>query len=58
MPPQWYPTHSDAYYVAVTGGLLEVSCIGIRVILERYQPGNNIYRNPFATEIVYRTSEG
>ncbi|SFU60566.1 Tat (twin-arginine translocation) pathway signal sequence [Porphyromonadaceae bacterium KHP3R9] len=60
MPPQWYPTHSDAYYVAVTGGsFLEVSCIGIKSTLERYQPGNNIYRNPFATEIAfYRTSEG
>ena len=20
LPPQWYPTHSNAYYVGVTGG--------------------------------------
>ncbi len=60
MPPQWYPTHSDAYFVAVTGGsFLEVSCLGIKSRMERYQPGHNIYNNPFATEIsFYRTSEG
>ena len=28
-PPQWYPTHSNAYYVGVTGGsFTEVSCVG------------------------------
>ena len=60
MPPQWYPTHSDAYFIAVTGGsFLEVSCIGMKSTMERYQPQNNIYKNPFATEIaLYRTSEG
>lgn len=60
MPPQWYPTHSDAYFVGVTGGsFLEVSCMGIPGTMERYQPPNNIYKNPFATEITfYRTSEG
>ena len=60
MPPQWYPTHSDAYFIAVTGGsFLEVSCIGMKSTMERYQPNNNIYKNPFATEIaLYRTSEG
>ena len=60
MPPQWYPTHSDAYYVGVTGGsFTEVSCLGIPSVMERYQPGNNRYKNPFATEIsLYRTSEG
>ncbi len=60
MPPQWYPTHSDAYFVGVTGGsFLEVSCIGMPSEMERYQINNNIYKNPFATEIsLYRTSEG
>jgi len=60
MPPQWYPTHSDAYYIGVTGGtFLEVSCLGIPSAMERYQPGNNVYNNPFGTEIaLYRTSEG
>ncbi|MDD4425318.1 MAG: Gfo/Idh/MocA family oxidoreductase [Mariniphaga sp.] len=60
MPPQWYPTHSDAYFVGVTGGsFLEVSCLGIPSQMERYQPKNNSYGNPFGTEIsLYRTSEG
>lgn len=60
MPPQWYPTHSDAYFVGVTGGsFLEVSCLGLPSKFERYQPQNNIYKNRFGTEIsFYRTSEG
>ncbi|MGC9352206.1 MAG: Gfo/Idh/MocA family protein [Mariniphaga sp.] len=60
MPPQWYPTHSDAYYVGVTGGsFTEVSCVGMPSAMERYQKGKNAYNNPFATEIShYRTSEG
>lgn len=60
MPEQWYPTHSDAYYIGVTNGsFLEVSCMGMKSTMERYQPGNNVYNNPFATEIsLYRTSEG
>ena len=60
MPPQWYPTHSDAYYVGVTNGsFTEVSCLGKPSSMERYQQGNNRYNNPFATEIsLYRTSEG
>ena len=60
LPPQWYPTHSNAYYVGVTGGsFTEVSCMGMPSILERLQPQNNAYRNPFGTEIaLLRTSEG
>ncbi len=60
MPPQWYPTHSDAYYVGVTDeSFTEVSCLGIPSKMERYQKGNNRYDNPFGTEIsLYRTSEG
>lgn len=60
MPPQWYPTHSDAYYIGVTGGtFLEVSCQGKPSIMERYQTGKNKYNNPFATEIsLYRTNVG
>jgi predicted dehydrogenase len=59
-PPQWYPTHSDAYYIGVTNGtFLEVSCLGMKSSLPKYQPGNNPYNNPFQTEIsLYRTSEG
>jgi predicted dehydrogenase len=60
LPPQWYPTHSNAYYVGVTGGsFTEVSCMAIPSLLERLMPENNRYKNPFGTEIaLMRTSEG
>ena len=58
--PQWYPTHSNAYYTCVTGNsFTEVSCMGNRSILKEYQPENNPYGNPFGTEVaLFRTSEG
>jgi predicted dehydrogenase len=60
LPPQWYPTHANAYYVGVTGGsFTEVSCIGMPSKLKKYQPQNNAYKNAFASEIaLLRTSEG
>jgi predicted dehydrogenase len=60
LPPQWYPTHSNAYYVGVTGGsFTEVSCMGIPSVTEWLKPENNRYKNPFGTEIaLFRTSEG
>ncbi len=60
LPPQWYPTHSNAYYTGVTGGsFTEVSCMGIPSLKELLQPANNQYKNPFGTEIaLLRTSEG
>ncbi len=60
MPPQWYPTHSDAYYIGVTdNSFTEVSCLGVPSRMERYQKGNNRYNNPFGTEIsFYKTSDG
>ncbi len=60
LPPQWYPTHSNAYYVGVTGGsFTEVCCMGMPSVIEHLQPGNNAYKNPFGTEIaLFRTSEG
>jgi predicted dehydrogenase len=59
-PPQWYPTHSNAYYVGITdGSFTEVSCMGIHSRLECLQPQNNRYKNPFGTEIaLFRTNEG
>ena len=59
-PPQWYPTHSNAYYVCVTGGsFTEVSCLGMPSVLKPWQNGDNQYKNPFGTEIaLLRTSEG
>jgi len=60
LPPQWYPTHSNAYYAGVTGGsFTEVSCMGVPSVIEHLLPANNRYQNPFGTEIaLFRTSEG
>jgi hypothetical protein len=60
LPPQYYPTHSNAYYVGVTGGsFTEVSCMGIPSVIDHLRPENNVYRNAFGTEIaLLRTSEG
>ena len=60
LPPQFYPTHSNAYYMGVTGGsFTEVSCLGIPSIVTHLKPENNRYKNPFGTEIaLFRTSEG
>ena len=59
-PPQFYPTHSNAYYVGVTGGsFTEVSCIGNKCNLPQFQPENNVYKNPFGSEVaLFKTSEG
>lgn len=60
LPPQWYPTHSNAYYIGVTGGsFTEVSCLGMPSVIPHLKATNNIYRNPFGSEIaLFRTSEG
>jgi hypothetical protein len=60
LPPQWYPTHSNAYYVGVTGGsFTEVCCMAMPSIIDHLKPENNRYKNPFGTEIaLFRTSEG
>ena len=60
LPPQWYPTHSNAYCLCVNGGsFTEVSCMGIPSLIEHLKPGNNPYKNSFGTEIaLFRTSEG
>jgi predicted dehydrogenase len=60
LPPQWYPTHSNAYYIGVTGGsFTEVSCMGTPSTIDQFQPGNNGYKNALATEIaLFRTGEG
>jgi len=60
LPPQWYPTHSNAYYIGVTdGSFTEVSCMGIPSHLQWLQPENNRYKNPFGTEVaLFRASDG
>ena len=41
LPPQYYPTHSNAYYVSVTGGsFMEVSCMGVASVIPHLQKGN------------------
>ncbi len=60
LPPQWYPTHSNAYYVGIgSGRFTEVSCMGMPSAVSHLRPENNRYKNPFGTEIaLFRTSEG
>ena len=60
LPPQWYPTHSNAYYVGVTSGsFTEVSCMGMPSTIAHLKPANNRYKNAFGTELaLFRTSEG
>lgn len=60
LPPQWYPTHSNAYYSCVTGGnFTEVSCTGMPSKIAHLMPANNAYGNPFGTEVaLMKTSEG
>ena len=59
-PPLWYPTHSTAYYVSVTGKrFTSVSCAGFRGGFDAYKPGANRYNNEFTDEIaLFQTSEG
>lgn len=59
-PPLWYPTHSTAYLVGVSGEhYTEVSCMGMPSEMHYLQPENNAYKNPFGTEIaLLRTSGG
>ena len=60
LPPQYYPTHSNAYHIGVTdGSFTEVSCMGMKSTIKDFEVSANIYKNPFATEIaMFRTSEG
>jgi predicted dehydrogenase len=61
LTPMWYPTHSTAYYISVTGGgrLTDVSCLGTPGVYPEYKDSNNPNKNPFGTEIaMFKTSEG
>ena len=59
-PPLWYPTHSTAYYVGVTGKrFTAVSCVGFNAGFPAYKPGANKYGNRFTDEVaLFQTSEG
>jgi predicted dehydrogenase len=58
LPPMWYPTHSNAYYVSITGGrFTEVSCLGTPGLYNEHK--ENQWKNPFGTEVgIFKTSEG
>ncbi|MGA1101444.1 MAG: Gfo/Idh/MocA family protein [Opitutales bacterium] len=58
LPPMWYPTHSNAYYVSITGGrFTEVSCLGTPGLYKEHK--ENQWKNPFVSEVgIFKTSEG
>lgn len=60
LPPQYYPTHSNAYHLGVNdGSFVEVSCMGIPSTIDHLKPANNRYNNPFGTEIaLFRAHDG
>lgn len=60
LPPQFYPTHSNAYHLGVNdGSFTEVSCMGIPSVVDHLKPANNPYKNPFGTEIaLFRSHDG
>jgi len=59
LPPQYYPTHSTAFYCAVTdGSFTDVSCMGYRSDVSP-RPAENAYGNKFTSEIaMLRMSTG
>ena len=59
LPPQFYPTHSNAYYCCVTGGTFtEVSCMGYKSGTDAVEE-KNPYNNAFGSEAaLFRTSKG
>ena len=60
MPPQYYPTHSNAYYTGVTGKqFTSVSCVGFTNPLQYVGKDANRYENPFSDEVaLFETEEG
>ena len=54
LPPQYYPTHSNAYYIGVTGGsFTEVSCMGKPSAVSHLQAKNNDYKKYYYTYYNY-----
>ena len=59
LPPQWYPTHSNAYYNGVNDeSFTEVSCMGLPSAVPHLQAANNRYKNPFGTEVALFRGKG
>lgn len=61
LPPQYYPTHSNAFYTCVTHKrFTEVSCTGIPSLVYKYRPeAQNEYGNPYGSEYaMFRCEDG
>jgi predicted dehydrogenase len=61
LPPMFYPTHSTAFLVGVTGErLVKVSCIGTRRESDAaFRNGDNQYNSPFANGMgMFLTDQG
>lgn len=60
LPPQWYPTHSNAYYTCVTKGwFTHVVCTGIPSVTKKGYGAKGRYGNPYGSESAFfQTSEG
>lgn len=62
VPPMFYPTHSTAGILAVTGArMTQVSCLGWRDRHEDgiFREGGNLWDNPFSNQTaLFRTSDG
>lgn len=57
-PPQYYPTHSNAFYTCVTHRrFVEVSCSAVPSLKTHYKPGNNRYANPYGSEFAMMRGE-
>jgi len=58
-PPLWYPTHSNAFYVGVTGkSFTHVSCQAKPGAWSWLKPGANKFNNTHATETaLFRTAD-
>ena len=57
-PPQYYPTHSNAFYTCVTHKrFVEVACSGVPSLKTHYKPENNRYANPYGSEFAMMRCE-
>ena len=51
--------HSNAFHNCITGGsFTEVPVSGMPSVISHLKPENNIYKNPFGTEIALSDGEG
>ena len=57
-PPQYYPTHSNAYYTCVTHKrFTEVTCTGVPSLRQSYK--DNAYGNPYGSEFaMFKCEDG